>query len=311
MLSRQKRLSGPLPSLSGSGSDRTWAPLPEAIEPSVAHSQTKTSGVMFGEPSTHLCLPEPEVVALIQTDRPVGNDLPSPCPGRAAHIRVVAYQVPLGSEDRKGQALTRGVDPDEDLVTRIGEGDHRAVEALIARKLPRVLSLARRMLSDSAASEDVAQETFMRVWTHAARWQPGQAKFDTWLHRVASNLCLDRLRRRREVSVDQVPEQVDENALPSRGLEALDTQKLVEQALMKLPERQRQAITLCHYQDMTNIEAAEVMGVSVEALESLLSRGRRSLRDSLASHAPNAKADRSGARSPSRLVSDPKEEGLS
>jgi RNA polymerase sigma-70 factor (ECF subfamily) len=173
-------------------------------------------------------------------------------------------------------------DPDEALVTRIADGDPAAVRALVGRKLPRLLGLAHRMLGDSAEAEDVAQEAFLRVWRQAPKWRPGAARFDTWLHRVALNLCYDRLRRRREIATDSPPERPDEGPAPDRGLEAQDAGRRVTQALQGLPERQREAIVLCHYQELGNIEAAAVMGVTVEALESLLSRGRRALRAALA-----------------------------
>src|SRR5215510_8231685 len=89
-------------------------------------------------------------------------------------------------------------DPDEELVGRVGAGDKRAASELVRRHLPRMVGLARRMLNDAAEAEDVAQEVFLRVWREASRWQPGAAKFETWMHRVALNLCYDRLRRRRE-----------------------------------------------------------------------------------------------------------------
>jgi RNA polymerase sigma factor (sigma-70 family) len=175
-----------------------------------------------------------------------------------------------------------GADPDDELVRRAGEGDSAAVQALVARKLRRVLALAERMLGDQAEAEDVAQETFFKVWRNAARWRPGGARFDTWLHRVTLNLCYDRLRRRRERPTAEPPETPDPGPAPDRGLLAADTGQRVRQALQALPPRQREAIVLCHYQELGNIEAARVMGVSVEALESLLGRGRRALKLALA-----------------------------
>jgi len=187
---------------------------------------------------------------------------------------------------RAGLALI--VDPDEDLVRRVGQGDPAAIQAMVARKLPRMLALAQRMLGDAAEAEDVAQDAMLRAWKQAPRWTPGQAKFDTWLHRVALNLCYDRLRRRREVTTATPPDQADTGPAPDRGLLAADVGARVDAALTRLPDRQREAIVLCHYQELTNIEAAALMAVSVEALESLLSRGRRALRLALADIRPGA-----------------------
>jgi RNA polymerase sigma-70 factor (ECF subfamily) len=179
--------------------------------------------------------------------------------------------------------LTAGeIDTDDELVRRAGRGDAASMQALVARKLRRVLALAERMLGDPAEAEDVAQETFFKVWRYAARWRPGAAKFDTWLHRVTLNLCYDRLRRRRERPTAEPPDAPDPGPGPDRGLFAADVGRRVSAALQALPPRQREAIVLCHYQELGNIEAAELMSVSVEALESLLSRGRRALRQALA-----------------------------
>lgn len=192
----------------------------------------------------------------------------------------------------KEAGLAVVVDPDEDLVRRVGQGDPAAVQAMVARKLPRMLALAQRMLGDAAEAEDVAQEALLRAWRQAPRWAPGKARFDTWLHRVGLNLCYDRLRRRREIVTDKPPERPDEGPAPDRGLLAADVGRRVDAALAALPERQREAIVLCHYQELGNIEAASVMEISVEALESLLSRGRRALRQALTDIAP----ERAGRR---------------
>lgn len=170
------------------------------------------------------------------------------------------------------------VDPDEDLVRRVGQGDPAAIQAMVARKLPRMLALARRMLGDPVEAEDVAQEVFVRAWRQAEKWTPGAGKFDTWMHRVALNLCYDRLRRRREDLMAEPPEQADPTPNAETGLVRADTSARVAEALQGLPQRQREAIVLCHYQELSNIEAAELMNISVEAVESLLARGRRALR---------------------------------
>jgi RNA polymerase sigma-70 factor (ECF subfamily) len=172
-------------------------------------------------------------------------------------------------------------DPDEALLRRVAVGDQAAIQALVARKLPRICALATRMLGDATEAEDVAQETFVRVWRQAPKWRFGEAKFDTWLHRVALNLCYDRLRKRREQPIAEPPEQIDPAVGADVEVEMMQTSNEIQAALSELPPRQRDAIVMHHYQELSNIDAAAVLGVSVEALESLLSRGRRALRDRL------------------------------
>ena len=177
--------------------------------------------------------------------------------------------------------VARAVDDDDELLARAGRGDQAAIRRLVDSKTPRVLALAARMLSNMDEAEDVAQEAFVRIWQVAPRWRPAEARFDTWLHRVTLNLCYDRLRRRRPMSELSV-EIADSGPPPDRDLLARDLARSVDAAIGRLPLRQREAIILCHYQDLSNIEAASVMEISVEALESLLSRGRRTLRALLA-----------------------------
>jgi RNA polymerase sigma-70 factor, ECF subfamily len=169
-------------------------------------------------------------------------------------------------------------DPDAELVARIGRGDEQAARLLVGAKLPRVLALATRTLRDRGEAEDVAQETFLRVWRHAKRWRPGAARFDTWLHTVTLNLCRDRLRRRREVAMAEPPERADPAPPQDAALDEAAESRAVADAIGALPDRQREAILLVHYQDMSNIEAAAALEISVDALESLLARGRRALR---------------------------------
>lgn len=152
---------------------------------------------------------------------------------------------------------------------------------MVDRKLPRLLSLATRLLGDRGEAEDVAQEAFLRLWQQAANWRSDGAKFDTWLHRVAFNLCTDRLRKRRETYFSEPPGQADAETMPDSALMLASQHKTIVAALAALPPRQREAIVLQYYQELSNIDAADIMGVSIEALESLLSRGRRNLRELL------------------------------
>ena len=167
-------------------------------------------------------------------------------------------------------------DPDGDLVRRIGVGDAGAMEQFVRAKLPRMLALGHRLLRDRAEAEDMTQELFVRVWRHAADWQPGVTRFDAWLHRVALNLCNDRLRKPLQLADDW--EMADPTPNADGQIEAVDRAAAVDGALAALPRRQREAIVLAYYQALPNKEAAAVMEIGVEALESLLARGRRALK---------------------------------
>ena len=169
-------------------------------------------------------------------------------------------------------------DSDADDLTRAAAGDERAFSRLVDRHLAMVHRLAWRTLGVEADAEDVVQETFLRAHRQLPRWQGGQARFSTWLYRVALNLCQDHLRRRRDwVPVDAM-ELIDHDALPEQALERAEASRRVGEAMAALPRRQREALLLCHFEGQSNAEAARVLEVSVDALESLLARARQNLR---------------------------------
>lgn len=171
---------------------------------------------------------------------------------------------------------------DQRLVTRVAQGDEAAFRILVGRHLSTVLGVARRMLRSDAEAEDIAQETLLRLWRSADRLVVPPGGLRPWLCRVAANLSIDKIRGgRNEVVTDEVPEVADP-AGQLVGLERRDTAARVEAALQRLPERQRLALTLFHYEGLSQIEVASIMGISDEAVESLLARARRSLKGTLA-----------------------------
>jgi RNA polymerase sigma-70 factor (ECF subfamily) len=134
------------------------------------------------------------------------------------------------------------------------------------------------MLGNTQEAEDVSQEAFLRLWQHAPDWEP-RAKLSTWLFRVAHNLAIDRLRQRRPVDTDV--DVATDSARPSRVLDRRRTAERVRAALALLPDRQRSALLMSHYEGLSNPEIADILGVSVESVESLSSRARRTLRQHL------------------------------
>lgn len=171
---------------------------------------------------------------------------------------------------------------DEALLVAFGNGDRAAARALTLRLTPRVLGYAARLLGDRAEAEDVTQEAMLRLWRVAGQWRQGEARVTTWLYRVVTNLCTDRLRRRRGVGLDSIEEPADDAASAEDGLARAQRLAALQEALMRLPARQRQAVVLRHVEGLSNPEIAAVMEVSVEAVESLTARGKRGLAKALA-----------------------------
>ena len=183
-------------------------------------------------------------------------------------------EMPVGAESDTA-------DRDIFLMTRIRERDERAFATLVATHFNAVFFLARRMLGDADEAEDLTQEVFLKVWTKAGAWQADKARFTTWLHRVTANACIDRLRKKVPLPVETVPDRADPAADAERALSCSQVAERVEAALACLPDRQRLALVFTYYQGMSNRDAAEVMEISIDALESLLARARRALKDIL------------------------------
>lgn len=171
--------------------------------------------------------------------------------------------------------------PDDDhlLMERVAEGDRAAFRTLTARHAASVTAHARRMLRGSSEAEDVVQEAFLRLWKNAPSYR-ADARLSTFLHRIVHNLCVDHLRARRPSDADALEELVSEDR-PSRELTLRTRAQQVQAEVGALPERQRAALSLVHFEGISNLEAAGILDVSVEALESLLSRARRTLRERL------------------------------
>ena len=205
----------------------------------------------------------------------------------------------------EGVSLTRARDPtasaapagvagaafDDDLIGAIASGETGRWPQLVGRHLPAIVGLAWHILGDASEAEDVAQETFVRLLPKVPAWRPGGASLRTWLTRVAINLCIDRRRKRRTKALEDEPEMPDPGTDGGALAQRQEIARHVGAALGGLPERQVLAVTLVHYQGFTNREAAHLMDLSVEAIESLLARARRKLRSKLASVAGDLLSD--------------------
>lgn len=182
-------------------------------------------------------------------------------------------------------------DADDALLLRVRARDEIAFAELLQRHLGPVHGYLLRMTRSSADAEDLAQETFLRVWQKAASYDPGRARASAWIHRIAHNLCVDGFRRQgAKVGGNQDSGASDEGGSdgpadigsdPYLQHSATETRALLLARLNALPATQRAAFVLCQIQAFSNAEAADIMGIRVRALESLLARARRSLREAL------------------------------
>lgn len=172
---------------------------------------------------------------------------------------------------------------DESLLTRVQRGDQRAFAALVTRHVKKFHAAAYRMCGDAYESEDIVQEAFLKLWNKPQMWDASRgAKFATWFYRIVTNLAIDKVRKKKAVAVGEVIN-VFSDTRPSQE-EALyenEKQAALEGAIQSLPDRQKTALNLCVYEGLSNREAADILGVSVKALESLLVRAKSALKEEL------------------------------
>jgi RNA polymerase sigma-70 factor (ECF subfamily) len=165
------------------------------------------------------------------------------------------------------------------LMAAVGRGDERAYAALVERHLRWALRFVERLVGSRADAEDLAQVAFLRLWQGASAWQPS-ARFSTWFYRVLYNLCMDHFRARTRDAATEGPDEdiADEAPSHEERIAAVQRADRVKAALAMLPERQRAALVLCYYEELSQAESAAMMGISEGALESLLSRGRTTMK---------------------------------
>lgn len=164
------------------------------------------------------------------------------------------------------------------LLDAYAAGDTAAAQALATRFTPLVYAHACRMLNDPAEAEDVTQEAMLRLWRHAPGWDSdGGASVRTWLYRVTANLCIDRLRKTRPDGLPPELEVADAAPGMENRLQNEARRLALEEALMQLPDRQRQAVVLRHIDGLGNTEIARIMDIGPRAVESLTARGKRAL----------------------------------
>ena len=188
--------------------------------------------------------------------------------------------MPAGHKTAVIQHSPWSAETDPGLMLRIAAGNKPAFTELARRHMPGMLSFARRYVQRSEA-EDIVQEALTRIWLKAGQWQDRGTSPRSWLMRIVYNLSMDSLRRQPKPGEQASDELIATGNGPEQNYEQDIKQQQLAKAMQGLPERQRSAIMLTVYHAMTNREAAEILEVSVDALESLLSRGRRGLKQNI------------------------------
>lgn len=171
-----------------------------------------------------------------------------------------------------------GAGSDRALIARVRDGDSEAFRAIVAQHSQAMYRVAYRMLGDPHEAEDVVQESFTRLWKDAQRWQPSGGGLGAWLRRVGVNLCLDRLRKTKRLAPSEPADRADDAVAADEALVAGEIGETIDACLAALPDRQRAALVLSYYEELSNAETAEILGLGVKAVESLLVRARRKMR---------------------------------
>ena len=166
---------------------------------------------------------------------------------------------------------------DNVLLVAFAKGDRSAAQQLTERLMPKIYSHAYYRLGNIADAEDATQEAFLKLWKIAPNWEHDNAQVSTWLYRVVYNLCKDRYRRATLENLSSAQEATDGAQSPTDKIDAQYRQTALYDAMSILPKNQRLAIQLRHIDELSNPQIAEVMELSVEAVESLSARGKRKL----------------------------------
>lgn len=170
---------------------------------------------------------------------------------------------------------------DAALMGRIAGGDDTALRLLAERHTRRILRVAQKMLGSPADADEIAQEALLRIWTHAGDWRPARGAVTTWIYTIVYRLCLDRLRRRRETSLEAGFDAPDPAPGPLEAIALEQDRRRIAAILLDLPPRQRAALVLFYFEEMSGQDAAAALGVSLRAFWSLLQRARQYVQDAM------------------------------
>jgi RNA polymerase sigma-70 factor, ECF subfamily len=172
-------------------------------------------------------------------------------------------------------------DRDRDLMARAATGDRAAFTELMDRHEDMVFAVAMRMMRDREAAFDATQETFLTVFRKADRFA-GESAVTTWLYRVATNTCLDMLRKQKRRRAEPLPEHHDQpDTSATEPFDAVEVRPDIQQALAALPAEFRAAVVLSDIHGLSIAEIGEILDVPPGTVKSRVFRGRRLLAEKL------------------------------
>lgn len=199
-------------------------------------------------------------------------------------------RTPVNAEVHKSRADKNAGDRSDDnseddalLLKKLSQGDERAFSELLERHSDRFYALAWRITSNNQDAEDVVQDAFLKLWNNPKLYDPSKGtKFTTWFYRIVSNTAIDYIRKRKKtVGTENFDWIESDQAGQFDDYNDQQQEVFLEQAIQDLPDKQKLALNLCFYEELSNKEAAEILGVGIKALESLLMRAKSNLKDNL------------------------------
>jgi RNA polymerase sigma-70 factor (ECF subfamily) len=168
---------------------------------------------------------------------------------------------------------------DEALLRGIREGSHEAFSSLVRRHAKRFYNVAYRIVQQRDDAEDLVQAAFLKLWERPDLWDPRKhTKFTTWFYTVVTHLCLDHAKRKKPASLPEEFDLPDGRPDQEDVLQQKQERVWLDRVIRDLPERQQLALNLCFYEGLSNQEAADVMGVNLKALQSLIMRAKTTLK---------------------------------
>ena len=167
---------------------------------------------------------------------------------------------------------------DEELMVLVAKGDEEAFGVIVRRFLPKAISYTGKFFGTTMDSDEIIQDTFVRMWKYAIKWKPSKGKVKTWFYGILSNMCYTYAKKNKHHLNSDDIKNIDDDS----DIEAMLVKKqecfYVRDKVKRLNEREQQVIILTYFEEYSNRRTADIMGTTVKAVETLLTRTKRKLR---------------------------------